>query len=81
VEAIQTDNDWLEYRLRALLDALLDQCTLTADGTTAVDKVKAVLLEKDEVLVTANIELQKVHATLAEAQTMMAQKKTALVAA
>jgi hypothetical protein len=54
---------------------------LTADGTTAVDKVKAVLLEKDEVLVTANIELQKVHATLAEAQTMMAQKKTALVAA
>jgi hypothetical protein len=54
---------------------------LTADGTTAVDKVKAVLLEKDEVLVTANIELQKVRATLAEAQTMMAQKKTALVAA
>jgi hypothetical protein len=64
-----------------LLDALLDQRTLTADGTTTVDKVKAVLLEKEEVLVTANVELQKVRATLAEAQTMMAQKETALVAA
>jgi hypothetical protein len=64
-----------------LLDALLDQRTLTADGTTAVDKVMAVLLEKEEVLVTANVELQKVRATLAEAQTMMAQKETALVAA
>jgi hypothetical protein len=51
------------------------------DGTTTVDKVKAMLLEKEEVLVTANVELQKVRATLAKAQTMMAQKETALVAA
>jgi hypothetical protein len=38
-------------------DALLDQCTLIAEATTAVDRVKAVLLEKEEVLATANGEL------------------------
>jgi hypothetical protein len=52
VEALQTDNGWLEYRLRAVEDALLGQRTLTVEGTTAVDKVKVVLLEKEEVLAT-----------------------------
>jgi hypothetical protein len=33
-------------------DALLDQHTLTAKSTTAVDKVKAMLLGKVEVLAT-----------------------------
>jgi hypothetical protein len=73
VEALQTENGWLEYRLRAVEDALLDQCTLTAEGTTAVNKVKAVLLEKEEVLATTNGELQKARAALAEAQIALAQ--------
>jgi hypothetical protein len=59
----------LEYRLRAVEDTLLDQCTLTTEGTTTVDKVKAVLLEKEEVLSTANSELQKARDALAEART------------
>jgi hypothetical protein len=67
VEALQTDNDWLEYRLRAVQDALLDQCALTAEGTTAVDRVKTVHLEKEWALATANGELQKARAALAEA--------------
>jgi hypothetical protein len=79
VDALQTDNDSLEYRLKALEDALLNQRTLTTEGTTTVDKVKAVLLEKEEVLATANGELQKACAALVEAQA--AQKETALVAA
>jgi hypothetical protein len=62
-------------------DALLDQHTLTIEGTTAVDKVKAMLLEKEEVLATANGKLQKACAALAEAHTALAQKETALVAA
>jgi hypothetical protein len=46
-----------------------------------VDKVKVVLLEKKEVLATVNGELQKVHDAFAEAQTMLAQRETALTAA
>jgi hypothetical protein len=81
VVALQTDNGWLEYRLRAVEDALLDQRTLTVEGTTVVDKVKVVLLEKEEVLVTANGELQKECAALVEARTTLAQRETALAAA
>jgi hypothetical protein len=76
LDALQTDNDWLEYRLRAVKVALLDQRTLAAEGTTVVDRVKAVLLETEEVLAMANDKLQKAHAALAEAQ-----KETTLVAA
>jgi hypothetical protein len=60
------DNSWQEYRLRAVEDTLLDQRTLLAEGTTAIDKVKVVLLEKEEVLVMANGELQKARAALAK---------------
>jgi hypothetical protein len=60
------DNSWQEYWLRAVEDTLLDQRTLLAEGTTAIDKVKVVLLEKEEVLVMANGELQKARAALAE---------------
>jgi hypothetical protein len=81
VEALQTDNGWLEYRLRVVKDALLDQRTLTAESTTTVDRVKVVLLEKEEVLATANGELQKARDALAEAQTALVQKQTALVTA
>jgi hypothetical protein len=62
VEALQTDNSWQEYRLRAVEDALLDQRTLTMEGTTTINRVKAMLLEKEEVLAMANGELQKVLA-------------------
>jgi chromosome segregation ATPase len=78
VEALRTDNGWLEYRLRVVQDALLEQHALTAEGTTAIDQVKTTLLEKDEALATASGELQKAHAALDEAQTAMAEKETAL---
>jgi hypothetical protein len=81
LEALQTDNGWLEYRMRAMEDAILDQRTLMAEGITAVHKVKVVLLEKEEVLATANGELQKAREALAEAQTTLAQRETALAAA
>jgi hypothetical protein len=44
------DNGWLEYRLRAVRDALLDQDAQTAEGASAVDLAKAALLERDEAL-------------------------------
>jgi hypothetical protein len=71
VEALWTDNDWLEYRLRAVRDALLDQGAQTTEGGSVVDMVKAALLERDEAL-------QKARAALAEAQTAAAEMETTL---
>jgi hypothetical protein len=45
VEALRTDNGWLEYRLRVVRDALLDQGAQTTEGASAVDMVRAALLE------------------------------------
>jgi hypothetical protein len=81
VEALRMDNNWLEYRLRAVQDALLDQRALTTKGATAVDRVKSVLLERDEALAIVNGDPQKVHAALAEVQATMAEKETALATA
>jgi hypothetical protein len=71
VEALRTDNRWLEYRLRTVRDELLDQGVQTAEGGSAVDMVRAVLLERDEAL-------QKVCEALAAAQTAAAEKETTL---
>jgi hypothetical protein len=81
VEALRTDNGWLEYRLRAVQDALLDQCAQTTEGASAVDRVKAALLERDEALAAANSDLQKARTALAEAQTAATEKETALATA
>jgi hypothetical protein len=78
VEALQTNNGWLKYWLRVLQDALLDQRALTAERTTAVDRVKTVLLEKEALV---NGKLQKARVALAEAQTAVVEKETAHVAA
>jgi hypothetical protein len=43
-----------------------------------VSRVKAVLLERDEAMATANDNLQKAHAALAEVQTTMAEMESAL---
>jgi multidrug resistance efflux pump len=46
------------------------------EDASAVDRVKAALLERDEAL--ANSDLQKARAALAEAQTAAAEKETTL---
>jgi hypothetical protein len=80
MEALRTDNGWWEYQMRAVQDALLDQRAHTAEGTSAVDRVKAALLERDEALAAANSDLQKARAALDEAQTAAAEE-TVLTAA
>jgi hypothetical protein len=60
------DNGWLEYWLRAVHDALLDQCALTMESATTIDQVETALLEKGEALATVNGDLQKARAALAE---------------
>jgi hypothetical protein len=74
VEALRTDNGWLEYRLRTVRDELLDQGVQAAEGGFAVDLVRSALLERDEAL-------QKACEALAAAQTAAAEKETALASA
>jgi hypothetical protein len=50
VEAMWTDNGWLEYRLQAVKDELLDQGVQTLEGGSVVDMVRAMLLERDKAL-------------------------------
>jgi hypothetical protein len=50
VEALRTDNGWLEYRLQAVRDELLNQGAQAAEGASTVDMVTSVLLERDEAL-------------------------------
>jgi hypothetical protein len=48
VQALRTDNGWLEYRLQAVRDELLDQGAQIAEGGSPVDMVRSALLERDE---------------------------------
>jgi chromosome segregation ATPase len=71
VEALQTDNGWLEYRLQTVRDELLDQSVQTAKGASAVDMVRAALLARDEAL-------QKARKDLAALQVVAAERETTL---
>jgi hypothetical protein len=50
VEALRTDNGWLEYRLQIVRDELLNQGAQAASDASAVERVMLALLERDEVL-------------------------------
>jgi hypothetical protein len=50
VEALRTDNGWLEYRLQAVRDELLDQGAQMVEGASAVDMVRVALVARDEAL-------------------------------
>jgi hypothetical protein len=43
VEALRTDNGWLEYKLMPVEDTLINQRTLATENATTVNKVKATL--------------------------------------
>jgi hypothetical protein len=47
---LQTDNGWLEYRIEAMHDELLEHDAQAAEDASAVAKVRTALLERDEVL-------------------------------
>jgi hypothetical protein len=74
VEALRTDNGWLEYRLQIVRDELLNQGAQAATDASAVDKVTSALLERDEAL-------QKVLEDLAAMQAVAAESETGLATA
>jgi hypothetical protein len=74
VKALRTDSAWLEYRLRAVRDKLLQEDTEAAEDVSTVSKVRAALLEQDEAL-------QKVREDAAAVQVAAAEFERELASA
>jgi hypothetical protein len=74
VEALRTDNGWLEYRLQTVRDELLDQGAWTAEGASAVNMVRAALRARDEAL-------ENVHEDLPAMQVAAVERETTLTSA
>jgi predicted nucleic acid-binding Zn-ribbon protein len=66
---LQTDNGWLEYRVEAMRDELLELDARATKDASAVAKVRTALLKRDEAL-------QKAREDLAGAQTLAAEWET-----
>jgi chromosome segregation ATPase len=78
VESLRTDNGWLEYWLQAVRDELLEQGAQTVEGGSAVDQVKAALLERDEALRKAREDLAVMQTVAAEWETEVASTRAQL---
>jgi chromosome segregation ATPase len=63
VEALRMGDGWLVYRAEALRDQLLELEAQTAEGASAVEKVRTALVDRDEAL-------QRVREDLARARVM-----------
>jgi chromosome segregation ATPase len=72
VESVQIDNGWLEYRIEAMRDELLEQDARAAEDASAVVKVRTVLLEWDEALRKAREDLAGARTVAAEWETEVA---------
>jgi hypothetical protein len=54
---LQTDDGWLEYRIEAMRDELLENDARAVEDASAVAKVRTALRERDEVLRKAREDL------------------------
>jgi hypothetical protein len=78
VEALRTDNGWLEYRLEAVRDELLEQGAQAAEDAFVVVKVRTALLERDEVLRKAHEDMAAVRVVAAEFERELASARAQL---
>jgi hypothetical protein len=63
---LRTNDGWLAYRAEALRDHLLELEGQSAEGASAVEKVRTALIDRDEAL-------QRAREDLAGARTMAAE--------
>jgi capsule polysaccharide export protein KpsE/RkpR len=63
---LQTDNGWLEYRIEAMHDKLLEHEARAAEDASAVAKVRMALLERDETLWKAREDLAGARTVVTE---------------
>jgi predicted nucleic acid-binding Zn-ribbon protein len=78
VEALRTDNRWLEYRLQVVRDELLEQDAQAAEDASAVVKVRTALLERDEALQKACEDVAVMRTVAAEWETEVASIRAQL---
>jgi hypothetical protein len=78
VEALLTDNGWLEYRLQIVQDELLNQGAQAAADASVVDKVTSAFLERDEALQKVREDLAAMQAVVAEWETELASARAQL---
>jgi chromosome segregation ATPase len=78
VEALRTDNGWLEYQLQIVLDELLNQGAQAASDASAVDRATSALLKRDEALQKAHEDLTAMRAIAAEWKTELASTRAQL---
>jgi chromosome segregation ATPase len=57
VEALRIGDGWLAYRVEALRDQLLELEAQTAEGGSAVEKVRTALVDRDKALQRAREDL------------------------
>jgi hypothetical protein len=58
VEALRSPDRWLAYRVEALLDLPPEQGAQAAKGASAVERVRTVLVERDDVPRRARADLE-----------------------
>jgi hypothetical protein len=75
---VQTDNGFLEYRIEAMRDELLEHDARAAEDASAVAKVRTALLERDEALWKAREDLAGVQTVEAEWETEVAAARAQL---
>jgi chromosome segregation ATPase len=78
VETLRTSDGWLAYRAEALRDQLLELEAQTAEGASAVEKVRTVLMDRDEALQRAREDLAIVRTLAAEWETEVASVRAQL---
>jgi chromosome segregation ATPase len=66
VEALRTDNEWLEYRAEVMRGQLLELDAQAAEDASAVEKVRTALLERDEAPRKAHEDLDGMRTMTAE---------------
>jgi hypothetical protein len=78
VEALRTDNMWLEYRVQVVRDELLEQDAQAAEDASAVVKVRTMLLERDEALQKVCEDVDVMRTVAAEWETEVASIRAQL---
>jgi chromosome segregation ATPase len=78
VEALRTDNGWLEYRLQVVRDAFLHQGAQAAEDASTVERVMTALLERDKALRKAREDLTAIRAAAAEFETELTSTRAQL---
>jgi chromosome segregation ATPase len=78
VKALQTDNRWLEYRIEAMCDELLEHDAQAAEDASAIAKVRTALLERDEALRKACEDLAGARTVATEWETEVATTRAQL---